>query len=172
LFDQKPVSGPPEYFPISDDRGAISPIVVVAPDKAYTGDRQTPPVADELPAPRIFEFMEGLLHQAGEMTILISFHELHEIEGVASHLGFLDEGRLLFVEPMDELNRRFREVHVTFESNWLADNAKPEYAQGDWRRIGPRLDLAQVDRLGTRSLLLNLHIACGRALDGQAVSGR
>src|SRR5579864_3403873 len=61
------------------------------------------------------EFMEGLLHQAGEMTIFISSHELQEIEGVASHLAFLDEGRLLFVEPMVDLNERFREVHVTFE---------------------------------------------------------
>src|SRR5207244_3011050 len=31
------------------------------------------------------EFMEGLLEQAGEMTILISSHELGEIDGVATH---------------------------------------------------------------------------------------
>lgn len=34
------------------------------------------------------EFMEELLHQAGEMTILISSHELHEIDGVASPVAF------------------------------------------------------------------------------------
>jgi ABC-2 type transport system ATP-binding protein len=32
------------------------------------------------------EFMEGLLGQAGEMTILISSHELGEIDGVATHV--------------------------------------------------------------------------------------
>src|SRR3989442_8536122 len=37
------------------------------------------------------EFMEGLLQQAGEMTILISSHELGEIDGVATHVAFLDE---------------------------------------------------------------------------------
>jgi ABC-type multidrug transport system ATPase subunit len=41
------------------------------------------------------EFMEGLLCQAGEMTILISSHELAEIDGVATHVAFLDEGKLL-----------------------------------------------------------------------------
>src|SRR5581483_5950806 len=44
------------------------------------------------------EFMEGLLQQAGEMTVLISSHELAEIEGVASHIAFLDRGTLLFQE--------------------------------------------------------------------------
>ncbi len=59
------------------------------------------------------EFMEGLLQQAGEMTILISSHELNEIDGVATHVAFLDEGRLLFQEPMADLVERFREVNVT-----------------------------------------------------------
>ena len=58
------------------------------------------------------EFMEGLLGQAGEMTILVSSHELGEIDGVATDIGFLDEGKLLFQESMAELNSRFREVHV------------------------------------------------------------
>jgi len=61
------------------------------------------------------EFMEGLLQQAGEMTILISSHELGEIDGVATHVAFLDEGRLLFEESMSDLVARFREVHVTLE---------------------------------------------------------
>ncbi|HWC20411.1 MAG TPA: ABC transporter ATP-binding protein [Terriglobales bacterium] len=61
------------------------------------------------------EFMEGLLQQAGEMTILISSHELGEIDGVATHVAFLDEGKLLFEESMDDLCGRFREVRVTLE---------------------------------------------------------
>jgi ABC-2 type transport system ATP-binding protein len=61
------------------------------------------------------EFMERLLHQAGEMTILISSHELSEIEGVTSHVGFIDKGRLLFQESMTELSDRFRHVRITLE---------------------------------------------------------
>jgi ABC-2 type transport system ATP-binding protein len=62
------------------------------------------------------EFMERLLHQAGEMTILISSHELAEIEGVTTHVGFIDQGRLLFQESMAELSERFRQVRITLES--------------------------------------------------------
>ncbi|HEY3457877.1 MAG TPA: ABC transporter ATP-binding protein [Bryobacteraceae bacterium] len=61
------------------------------------------------------EFMEGLLEQAGEMTVLISSHELSEIDGVATHVAFLDEGKLLFEESMAALSARFREVRVTLE---------------------------------------------------------
>src|SRR3977135_3071449 len=48
-----------------------------------------------------------------EMTVLISSHELGEIDGVATHVAFLDEGKLLFEESMSDLSGRFREVHVT-----------------------------------------------------------
>lgn len=62
------------------------------------------------------EFMENLLRQAGDgMTILISSHELMELEGVATHVAFLDRGRLLFQESMDDLTGRLREVHVTLD---------------------------------------------------------
>ena len=58
------------------------------------------------------EFMEQLLRQAGEMTVLISSHELGEIDGVATHVAFLDEGKLLFQESMADLTGRFREVRI------------------------------------------------------------
>jgi ABC-2 type transport system ATP-binding protein len=71
------------------------------------------------------EFMEGLLQQAGEMTILISTHELGEIDGVATHVAFLDEGKLLFKEAMNDLTGRFREVHVTLEQEACAPSQLP-----------------------------------------------
>ena len=77
------------------------------------------------------EFMEGLLGQAGEMTILISSHELGEIDGVATHVAFIDEGRLLFQESMSDLTGRFREVHVTLE----AEAAKPTPSPKEWMQI-------------------------------------
>jgi ABC-2 type transport system ATP-binding protein len=61
------------------------------------------------------EFMEQLLREAGEMTVLISSHELGEIDGVATHVAFLDEGKLLFEESMSDLTGRFREVRITTE---------------------------------------------------------
>lgn len=61
------------------------------------------------------EFMESLLEQAGEMTILLSSHELAEIDSFATHVGFMDEGELLFEESITDLTARFREVCVVLE---------------------------------------------------------
>jgi ABC-2 type transport system ATP-binding protein len=77
------------------------------------------------------EFMEGLLEQAGEMTILLSSHELGEIDGVATHVAFLDEGKLLFQESMNELTGRFREVHVTLE----IEAARPAQVPNEWMQM-------------------------------------
>jgi ABC-2 type transport system ATP-binding protein len=74
------------------------------------------------------EFMELLLGQAGDATLLISSHELGEIEGVATHIGFIDQGQLLFQEPLESLSARIREVHVTLDG----DAALPLAAPGDW----------------------------------------
>ena len=59
------------------------------------------------------EFMDQLLHHAGEMTILISSHELAEIENVTSHVGFIEAGKVLFEESMEELTGRSRAVRIT-----------------------------------------------------------
>jgi ABC-2 type transport system ATP-binding protein len=62
------------------------------------------------------ELIEGLLRRAGELTILISSHELSEIEGLATDIGFLHGGRMLFQEPMSRLTERCREIYVTLDS--------------------------------------------------------
>src|SRR5580658_1744198 len=74
------------------------------------------------------EFMEGLLQQAGETTILISSHELGEIDGVATHVAFLDEGKLLFQESMSDLTGRFREVYVTLD----VEATRPAQVPKEW----------------------------------------
>ena len=61
------------------------------------------------------EVLEGLLAQAAEMTILISSHELTEIEGFASHVAYMERGRIVFQQPIEELMARFRSVTVTFD---------------------------------------------------------
>ena len=49
-------------------------------------------------------------------TILISSHDLAEIESFASHVGYLDRGRLQFSEEMAELSARFREIELTLDA--------------------------------------------------------
>jgi len=62
------------------------------------------------------ELIEGLIERAPETTIFLSSHDLAEIESFSSHVGFLENGRLLFSEEMAVLNDRFREVTVTLAS--------------------------------------------------------
>ncbi|PCJ27463.1 MAG: ABC transporter [SAR86 cluster bacterium] len=69
------------------------------------------------------EVVEGLLEQADETTILISSHELAEIENFTSHIAFMDQGVLHFQESIESLRSRFREVHVILSSQKeLPDN--------------------------------------------------
>jgi ABC-2 type transport system ATP-binding protein len=76
------------------------------------------------------EFMEDLLMQAGEMTILISSHELAEMEHVATHVGFMDAGKMLIEDSMGDLNARIREVRVTLEGTATL----PERLPREWLR--------------------------------------
>jgi ABC-2 type transport system ATP-binding protein len=62
------------------------------------------------------ELVSGLLQQAGETTILISSHELAEIENFTTHVAFMQNGRLMLQEAIDDLRQRFREVHVTLSA--------------------------------------------------------
>ncbi|HEX7361812.1 MAG TPA: ABC transporter ATP-binding protein [Bryobacteraceae bacterium] len=59
------------------------------------------------------ELIEGLLANAEDVSILIASHDVNEIESFASHIGYLERGRLQFSEEMASLAQRFREVEVT-----------------------------------------------------------
>src|SRR5580698_745061 len=62
------------------------------------------------------ELIEGLIERAPETTIFLSSHDLAEIESFSSHVGYLQQGRLLFSEEMATLSNRFRDVTVTLAS--------------------------------------------------------
>jgi ABC-2 type transport system ATP-binding protein len=62
------------------------------------------------------EFIGGLLERAEGVTILISSHDLAEIESFSSHIGYLDEGRIRYSEEMHSLSGRFREIEITLDA--------------------------------------------------------
>jgi ABC-2 type transport system ATP-binding protein len=78
------------------------------------------------------ELIESLLACAENATILISSHDLAEIESFASHIGYLDGHRLQFSEELETLTARFREIVLTFETapplppDWPAQWLEPE----------------------------------------------
>ena len=59
------------------------------------------------------ELIEGILERAQETTVFISSHDMAEIESFASHVGFMEDGWLVFSEEMGTLTDRFREITIT-----------------------------------------------------------
>jgi ABC-2 type transport system ATP-binding protein len=62
------------------------------------------------------QLIESVLDRASEATVFIASHDLAEIESFASHVGYIDQGRLKFTEEMSALSARFREIEVTLEA--------------------------------------------------------
>jgi ABC-2 type transport system ATP-binding protein len=62
------------------------------------------------------ELIEGVLECAEGATILVSSHDLSEVESFASHVGYLDRGHLQFSEEMSSLSDRFREIEISHEN--------------------------------------------------------
>jgi ABC-2 type transport system ATP-binding protein len=92
---------------------AFQPSLIVL-DEPFSG--LDPLVRDEL--------IEALLDAAATqpVTILLSSHDLAEIESFCTHVAFLHGGQLLFAEEMPALSARFREVTVT-----LAESPESEF---------------------------------------------
>jgi ABC-2 type transport system ATP-binding protein len=84
---------------------AYRPRLIVL-DEPFTG--LDPLVRDEL--------IESILESAMDATVLISSHDLAEIESFASHVGYLERGRLRFSQEMTALSERFREVELTLRA--------------------------------------------------------
>ncbi len=76
------------------------------------------------------QLIEGLLERAEESTLFISSHDLAEIESFATHVGYLEEGRLRFSEDMTTLAARFREVEITLD----AERPLPSPLPPSWRQ--------------------------------------
>jgi ABC-2 type transport system ATP-binding protein len=92
------------------------------------------------------ELIEGLVESAEETTILISSHDLAEIESFATHFGYLDHGRLQFSEEMHTLTARFREVEVTMDAapllpvEWPSSWLNPDASAAVVRFVESRFD--------------------------------
>jgi ABC-2 type transport system ATP-binding protein len=74
------------------------------------------------------ELIRGIQQLASQTTILVSSHDLAEVESFATHIGYLDLGQLRFSEELSSLTNRFREVEITlaeppsstpFPASWI-----------------------------------------------------
>ena len=53
-------------------------------------------------------------------TVLISTHNMHELESLADHVGVLRDGRLVAQMPREELHRRVRSYQLEVPDGWEA----------------------------------------------------
>jgi ABC-2 type transport system ATP-binding protein len=72
------------------------------------------------------EMIQGLLDRIGETTIFLSSHDLAEIETFASHIGYLEQGSLIFSEEMAALSNRFRQVEFRVDGAQMEAADLPE----------------------------------------------
>jgi len=78
------------------------------------------------------EFLEQVLGAAADegRTILISSHMLDELDRVADHVGYLEEGEMRLAETTESLKERVREYRLTF-----ANEAPKELADPAWLSV-------------------------------------
>jgi ABC-2 type transport system ATP-binding protein len=83
------------------------------------------------------ELIQGLLDRIGETTLFLSSHDLAEIESFASHVGYLEQGSLLFSEDMTALSGRFRQIEFIVDPT----SKQPSEFPNAW---------LEIDRSGSR----------------------
>jgi ABC-2 type transport system ATP-binding protein len=132
------------------------------------------------------ELIEGVLAHAEGATIFISSHDLTEIESFASHIGYLEQGRLQFSEELESLSARFREIVLTFSNappvpapwpaNWLQPQVSgavirlvetqfhPQRTSAEVRRVFPEFLDMTANAMPLRSIFVTLAKAARKAV--------
>jgi ABC-type multidrug transport system ATPase subunit len=62
------------------------------------------------------QLIESIVERTPEATAFLASHDLAEMESFATHIAYLQEGCLQFVEEMTNLTARFREVEITLDA--------------------------------------------------------
>jgi ABC-2 type transport system ATP-binding protein len=100
------------------------------------------------------EFIRGVLEvsAAGDWTVLVSSHDIDEVERLCDHVALLDGGRLQLSEPAEALQARFRCVEVTLRGGEARLDAVPpgwlgvERAGGLVRFVDSRYEAGATER--------------------------
>lgn len=92
------------------------------------------------------EFIKGVLEvsETGDWTVLISSHDIEEVERLADRVALLEAGRLQFHETTEALIARFRQVEAT----GAAASAPPDVAWLGWERAGALTRFVEVAYAG------------------------
>jgi len=99
------------------------------------------------------DFVRGILEasELGDWTVLVSSHDIDEVERLADHVALLEAGRLQFSETTEALLGRFRRVEVTLPGPAQVGAAPAGWLQLDQtgglvRFVETRYDRAATER--------------------------
>ena len=87
----------------------------------------------------------------GNKTILISTHQVEEIEGVLTDVVFLDKGQAVMSESIDSLNERFLELRPNADNNEKAKALNPINIRTELGRtvfLYENMDIEKLSSLG------------------------
>ena len=74
------------------------------------------------------EFLESMVDLAGEgRTVLLSSHQIGEVERVASHVALIHQGRLVLAEPLETLKARTFQLTMAFDGRGRPDAPPPGF---------------------------------------------
>lgn len=95
------------------------------------------------------EFVRGVLEVSvsGDWTVLVSSHDIEDVERLCDHVGMIDQGRLTLSEPTEALQNRHRRVELTD----APATAVPPRGALEWGRSGNLTTFIATDYTGEAS---------------------
>ncbi len=102
------------------------------------------------------ELIGALLECGPQTSVIVSSHDLADIESFASHVGYLHQGKLEFGEELASLTARFREIEVTLDrpvlptpwpAHWLRPESSPAVVRFVETHFDPHRTMGEVQLL-------------------------
>ncbi len=95
------------------------------------------------------EFYSQLIedYYDGNKTILISTHQVEEIEGVLSDAIFMNQGKVVMKDSIDAINKRFLELRPNQDSLERAKSLNPMHTRTELGREVLLFEGAEIDKL-------------------------
>jgi ABC-2 type transport system ATP-binding protein len=108
------------------------------------------------------ELVKGIIEvsAAGDWTVLVSSHDIEEVERMTDHVALLNAGRLRLSEPTSALQARFRRIDLDFPSGAPSGGREGPFPPAwlEFERSGQRVSFVDsaFDSAGTGRACLEL----------------
>ena len=98
------------------------------------------------------QLIESIVERTPESTVFLASHDLADIESFATHIAYLNEGRLEFVEEISATFARFREVEAQLEvPQTLPADLPPTWLNPEQSSVVVRFTDSQFDAARTEA---------------------